>query len=186
MYITHDKIYIICKFDAGGRMETQMEYRVCSFTGHRQIKKEHEKALPCLLGRAIEYAYSKGCRAFLAGGAIGFDTAAAREVIRFRISKPDVRLVLVLPCVDQSRCWSAVQRDAYNHTLECADEVVYISDEYTEGCIKERNRKLAHDADILISYVSRTNSGSAQTVRMARELGKEIYNLYPSLDKNQK
>lgn len=160
-----------------------MEYRICSFTGHRQIKKEHEGALTGLIYRAIEYAYSKGCRTFLTGGAIGFDTVAAREVIRFRISNPDIRLVLVLPCANQSKHWTGTQRDAYNHTLRCADEVIYISDEYTDGCIKERNRKLAYDADILISYVSRTNSGSAQTVRIARKLGKEIYNLYPSLDK---
>ena len=161
-----------------------MEYRICSFTGHRQIKKEHEEALPALLSRAIEYAYSKGCRTFLTGGAIGFDTLAAREVIRFRISNPDARLVLVLPYVDQSRRWSDGQRNAYNHTLGCADEVIYISEEYTDGCIKKRNKKLAQDADILISYLSRTNSGSAQTVRMATGFGKEIYNLYPWLEKN--
>jgi len=33
------------------------------------------------------------------------------------------------------------------------------------------------DADMVISYVSRSNSGAAQTVRMAHALGKEVYNL---------
>lgn len=161
-----------------------MEMRVCSFTGHRQIKKEHEADLPALIHRAVEYAYSKGCRIYLAGGALGFDTYAAREVIRFRMTHPDVRLVLVLPCPEQAKRWTGSQQSSYNHTLECADEIIYVSEEYTDTCLKERNRKLAEDADIVISYVSRSNSGSAQTVRMALSLEKEVYNLYPSLDKN--
>ena len=161
-----------------------MEMRVCSFTGHRQIKKEHESALPNLIYRAVEYAYSKGCRTFLTGGALGFDTLAAREVIRFRMLHSDVRLVLVLPCPEQANRWSGTQQRSYNHTLECADEIIYVSEEYTPTCLKKRNHKLACDADMLISYVSRSNSGSAQTVRMALSLGREVYNLYPSLDRN--
>ena len=69
----------------------------CAFTGHRNIKEAHKKALPDLLSRAIFYAYEKGCRRFVTGGALGFDTYAAREVLRFRISHPDVSLVLFLP-----------------------------------------------------------------------------------------
>ena len=157
--------------------------KACSFTGHRQIKKEHIKELPELVARAINYAYVNGCRRFIAGGAIGFDTLAAREVIRFRMSHPDVSLLLFLPCIAQDNKWKSQQRKLYEYLLSEANEVVYVSEEYTDTCMKERNRKIAEEADILISYVGRTNSGAAQTVRMARELGREIYNLYPALDK---
>lgn len=156
---------------------------VCSFTGHRQIKYEHKKSLPNLLFRAISFAYSKGCRRFLTGGAVGFDTEAAREVIKFRISHPDVSLVLVLPYVNQSERWSDRQRDRYEYTLSEANEIIYVSEEYTDTCMKERNLRLAEEADVLIAYVARTKSGTGQTVRMAMAKGKEIYNLYPSLEK---
>ena len=158
--------------------------RACSFTGHRQIKFEHKKQLPSLLDRAISFAYSKGCRKFLTGGAVGFDTEAAREVIKFRISHPDISLVLVLPYINQSERWSDKQKEAYEYTLSMADEVIYVSEEYTDTCMKERNLRLAEEADILIAYVARDKSGSAQTVRMARSAGKEIYNLYPALEKD--
>ncbi len=156
---------------------------VCSFTGHRQIKTEHKRELANLLGKAIAYAYGKGVRTFMCGGAIGFDTYAAREVIKFRISHPDVSLVLVLPCVEQDKLWSERERDAYSYTLSVANEVIYTSDEYTKDCMQKRNYKLAEAADILISYVGASRSGAAQTVRMAEKLGREIYNLYPTLDK---
>jgi uncharacterized phage-like protein YoqJ len=159
--------------------------KACSFTGHRQIKREHEKELPNLVARAVKYAYEEGCRRFIAGGALGFDTLVAREVIKFRMHHPDVSLVLYLPCIAQDTKWKPQQKRLYEYLLSEADEVVYVSEEYTDGCMKERNRRIAEDADMLIAYVARTNSGAAQTVRMARELGREIYNLYPALERDK-
>lgn len=155
----------------------------CAFTGHRNIKESHKKELPGLLLRSIVYAYDKGCRRFVAGGALGFDTYAAREVLRFRISHPDVSLILFLPCPDQDAAWSVRQRDSYDYIISNADEVKYISESYDKSCMKRRNRAMAEECDIMISYVSRDYSGSAQTMRMAIALGKETYNLYPNLDK---
>jgi uncharacterized phage-like protein YoqJ len=129
----------------------------------------------------VKYAYDNGCRKFITGGAIGFDTLAAREIIKFRISHPDVSFILALPCVNQDENWSDGQKDAYSYTLSVADEVVYISEEYTPTCMKERNRYLVEEADILIAYASRFASGAGQTVRMAKSLGKQVYNLYTAL-----
>lgn len=155
----------------------------CSFTGHRQIPPECRTALTALVDRAIEYAYSEGYRTFMCGGALGFDTIAAKEVIRFRMTHSDVRLLLILPCVEQDANWSKIQKNAYNFTLESADEIVYTSDTYTKSCMSVRNRYLAENCDMLIAYVGRSNSGSAQTVRMAQRCGKRIYNLYQATQK---
>lgn len=154
----------------------------CAFTGHRQIKNEHKKKIIPLLVRAIEYAYSEGCRDFYAGGALGFDTLAAREVIRFRITHPDVRLILLLPCINQTERWSPAQVGFYDYVLSSADEVKYISEAYTDSCMRERNFALANAADIMIAYVGRGASGAAQTARFADNLGKTVYNLYPALE----
>ena len=155
----------------------------CSFTGHRRIKPEHMKKMPDLLTRAIKFAYSEGCRDFFSGGAVGFDTLAAREVIRFRISHPDVRLVMLLPCISQDERWSPSQRDAYSYVLKNADEVIYVSEDYTSDCMRKRNLVLAERCDVMISYVSYAKSGSAQTENMARRLEKRVYNLYPTLER---
>ncbi len=162
-----------------------MDYTSCAFTGHRQINPKHEKKLPDYILRSIAYAYSKGCKRFLAGGAIGFDTVVAKEVLKFRISHPDIALVLVLPCENQSEKWSRAQKEVYGYILSRADEIIYISGEYTPDCMRERNRYLAEHSDILISYVLRSNSGAAQTVRMAKGKSKEIYNLYSALEKEE-
>ena len=155
--------------------------KACSFTGHRTIKASHKDALPDLITRAIEYAYGKGCRKFFAGGALGFDTEAAIAVINYRKTHPDVTLTLLLPCFNQGEKWSEYQRNKYDYILNLADEVVYVSREYTPDCMRIRNQRLAEECDILIAYVQRSASGAGQTVRIASALGKEVYNLYPHL-----
>ena len=163
-----------------------LETKNCAFTGHRQIKNTHKAAMTDILARAINYAYSNGCRRFYSGGAIGFDTEAARAVLRFRISHPDVKLVMLLPCIEQDVRWSDRQRDSYEYILSCADEVRYISDEYNDTCMRRRNLALAEECDLMIAHVSMKNSGAAQTVRMAEQRGKTVYNLWPSLEEQNK
>ena len=162
-----------------------MKGMICSFTGHRSIAAEIRAELINLLSRAVEYAYNEGCRDFICGGALGFDTLAAREVIRFRMRHNDVRLILALPCIEQDLKWSEAQKSAYGFTLAAADEVIYTSDFYTKTCMAERNRFLAEKCDILIAYVLRMQSGAGQTLRMAEKLGKRTYNLYPTLYKGR-
>lgn len=158
-----------------------MEFNTCSFTGHRKINPEHLSGLRELLGRAVEYAYSLGVRSFFSGGAVGFDTLAARQVLRFRMTHPDVRLVMLLPCIAQSDGWSARQREDYEYILRCADEVVYVSEEYTRDCMKKRNAELVRRADMLVAYVSNMRTGSGQTLNFAKGAGIRVYNLYPTL-----
>ena len=156
---------------------------ICAFTGHRNIKYEHKARMADLLYRAINYAYEKGCRKFITGGALGFDTEAARQVLKFRINHPDVELILFLPCLDQDSSWTVGQQDSYGYILSAANEVRYVSDVYDKTCMKRRNQAMAEECDMMIAYVGRDRSGSSQTLRMARSLGKEAYNLYNELEK---
>ena len=157
----------------------------CAFSGHRTIKQSHRAKISSLIMRAIEYAYDEGCRTFYSGGAVGFDTLAAQQVIRFRMTHPDVRLILLLPCIDQDAKWTDGQKQMYSHLLREANEATYISDAYTDSCIKRRNEALAAVADIMICYLSRRSSGTGQTVALARSLGQRVYNLYPSLEEEK-
>ncbi len=156
-------------------------YSVCSFTGHRQIDAKREQKLRTMVLRAIEYTYQNGCRTYCCGGALGFDTMAALEVIKFRVLHPDVKFNLLLPCVNQDSAWTIEQRDRYEYILSEANHIEYVSDEYKQGCMRKRNARLAECADVVVAYCGRQNSGSAQTVRMAMNLGREVFNLYSAV-----
>ncbi len=152
----------------------------CSFTGHRQIAKEHSEILTDLTKRAIEYAYNNGCRKFYLGGALGFDTLAAKEVLAFSDEHPDAELHLLLPCHDQDAKWGDEDREVYKQILKRADSVEYVNKRYTSTCMKERNAALVERADMLVAYMGRSYSGAGQTVRKAKEKGIPVYNLYPT------
>ena len=94
----------------------------CSFTGHRVIFDEHYARLDSLLSRAIEYVYSEGCREFYTGGALGFDTMAAKKLIAYRMTHNDVRLIVVVPCENQAEKWSSKAKEVYDFILANADD----------------------------------------------------------------
>ena len=150
----------------------------CSFTGHRFIPKTHEKALESLLNRAIDYLYNEGIRDFYCGGALGFDTMAAKQLILKRMKNRDIKLILLLPCKNQDLKFSEIEKQMYSYILSSADEIVVLSEEYTPTCMKKRNKALVDACDVLVSYAFKKNSGASQTIRMAIEQGKTVYNLY--------
>lgn len=148
----------------------------CAFTGHRSLPEAFIKDIEDKLVRGIEYAYSLGIRDFYAGGAMGFDTCAARAVIKLRERLP-IRLCLVLPCRDQDARWSAYDSGEYRRILSLSDSAEYISDRYYSGCMAERNRRLIEYSDMLIAYVTRRSGGSFQTAGFASDKGIPVYNI---------
>ena len=109
-------------------METaKKRIQTCCFTGHRQLPSEEQAEIANRLERVIATLYQKGIRYYGAGGALGFDALAARTVIRLRESCPDMKLILVLPCLTQTRGWKSEDVTEYERIKAQADKVVYTS-----------------------------------------------------------
>lgn len=153
-----------------------MKAKTCCFTGHRRLpgnQKEIEKRLE----EAILSLIQSGYLYFGAGGALGFDSLCAKTVLRLRQSYPKIKLILVLPCVSQANRWPATDRAVYRETIEQADKVVYISQEYTRDCMFKRNRHLVDYSSACICYQVKQTGGTAYTVEYARKHGLRIINL---------
>ena len=86
-------------------METEMKAITCCFTGHRQISPEIMPTLATELESVLLRLIGDGFRFFCAGGALGFDTLAAETVLHLKMQYPQIRLILVLPCHEQTRGW---------------------------------------------------------------------------------
>lgn len=153
---------------------------VC-FTGHRNAASTGVSLYPRLIQLITEYI-KLGTTDFYTGGAIGFDTLAARAVLYFKEQPAysHIRLHLVLPCCseDQTRRWTSTQRAEFQDILSKADDVIYITNgHYYDGCLRDRNKKLIELADACICYCNDMRSGTGQTVRMAQNKGIFIDNL---------
>ncbi len=159
----------------------------CFFTGHRFIADDQVEPLCQLLLRCILDRYAEGVRYFVNGGALGFDLLSARTVALLkREHTPDIKLILALPCRDQTARWSGVHGAAdflrqYHEVKGQADAVLYIRDFYEDGCMRERNQYMADRCGRCIAYWNgSTRGGTAQTVRMAQKRGIPLWNLYPT------
>ncbi|MDY5008749.1 SLOG family protein [Candidatus Allofournierella merdipullorum] len=152
-------------------MKENFKEKTCCFTGHRVIPT---RALPRLveeLKQTLRRLIGEGVRYFGVGGALGFDTLAAETVLRLKGEYPSVRLILVLPCRDQTRGWKAADARRYRDILSRADKVVYTAERYSPGCMHRRNRHLVENSSVCVAYCTRETGGSAYTAEYARQRG---------------
>ena len=155
----------------------------CCFTGHRTIPPAVREELTAILDRRLQALYDVGFVEFRAGGAIGFDTLAAERVLALRERHPDCRLVLMLPCRDQSKYWNKAQQAHYDALLEKADRVIYVREHYTPDCMHARNRALVDGSDLCIAYLTENRGGTLYTCSYALKQGVLLRNLYDELQK---
>ena len=130
------------------------------FTGHRMIRQSLLPQVRERLAEELAFAYSNGYRTFLCGGARGFDTLAAQEILRFRETQQDVRLVLVIPCADQASRWTVSERKLWQSIKECADDVCVLSETYYAGCMQARNRFMVDRSTMCLCWMTRFEGGT--------------------------
>lgn len=153
---------------------------VCCFTGHRDISYAHMEEVLSRLTEAVDRLYRKGIHTFLVGGARGFDTLAAIQLINLRRHLyPQLKLVLVRPCPGQSDRWLPREKVLYDTIRREADLDILLSDHYYNGCMQARNAFMVDHSCHLLAYVTRSTGGSYQTVNLARKKGISMENLAP-------
>ncbi len=158
----------------------------CCFTGHRIIRSEDIDTIKNNLKRAVASLYKGGIRRFISGGAIGFDTLASRAVLSAREEFPDILLVLALPCREQDRLWNAAQKAEYAEILGSADEVIYVSENYSPECMLRRNRYMVDRSSAAVVYIQYPRGGTVYTVNYALDSGLKVINILDNTeaDKN--
>ncbi len=149
---------------------------VC-FTGHRNIPESQVDKTKRLLIAAITGLFDSGNYRFCTGGALGFDTLAAQAILEFKTYHPNIKLILFLPHKRQSKHWSANNKETYNSILNSADEIIYLSESYTAGCMFKRNRALVDNSHICVCYLTEKKGGTYYTVSYAKSKGHPIINI---------
>lgn len=148
--------------------------KCCCFTGHRRVPELEGLWIRRQLRERMTELYQEGVDTFIAGGALGFDTMAAQEVVRMRDKGAyPFRLVLALPYPGQEAGWPPQNISTYQGLLRTADEAIYLSDFYEEDCLLRRNRYMVDNSSCCICYLTtkRGRGGTVYTVKYAMRAG---------------
>ncbi|HMM06504.1 MAG TPA: SLOG family protein [Clostridiales bacterium] len=148
----------------------------CCFTGHRKLPKEKIGQVIKRLYYEVEYLIERGVTTFISGGALGFDQLAASLMIAKKEMGQEIRLIFVLPCKNQEKLWSVDQKKLYHNLLIEADEIIYISEEYHEGCMKKRNCFMVDHSSYCVCAQLRSFGGTWQILKYAKQQGLTVIN----------
>lgn len=149
----------------------------CCFTGHRNLPQDKYEDIKESTRREVIKLINKGVRYFGAGGALGFDTLAAQVVLELKEIYPDIKLILVLPCYNQTAKWNREDIEMYELIKSQCDKFVYTSKEYDSQCMFRRNKHLVDNSNYCICYLKRLKGGTAFTVNYAKQNHLEIINI---------
>ena len=168
--------------------EGMTRLNACCFTGHRTIPDELLDAVREKLRHAIRLLASCGFQYFVCGGALGFDMLAEQILLEEAENDGRIKLVLALPCRDQTGKWlktgsggTELLRE-YMRIKAAASAIIYVTDFYKDGCMRERNQFMVDNSSFCVAYYNGSvRSGAGQTYRMAVRGGLKIYNIHDAI-----
>lgn len=155
-------------------MRKNIREQTCCFTGHRTIPQGQRPYIIQHLETVLHSLIRRGIRYFGSGGARGFDLMAADAVLQLKKEYPHIKLIMVLPCRNQTYGWSWENIQHYEHVLSQADKVVYVQEHYSVGCMQKRNRHLVDNSSVCVAYCTKNTGGTAYTMGYARIKGIHI------------
>lgn len=158
-------------------MQMPQKDTVCCFTGHRIIDENKSAAVFEKLYLTVKFLADEGITTFISGGAIGFDTMAAKAVLKLRETNKNVQLIVIIPCRDQHKRWHPSNIRTYEEILAVCDEVICLNDRYCTGCMHQRNRIMVDLSSVCVAYFDGHSGGTAYTVNRAKDQGLRIINL---------
>lgn len=158
-------------------MQITSPIRAVGFTGHRDLSPSQTELAANKLRKTIDELIDLGATDFYAGGALGFDTIAARAVLARKNSGANIRLHLLLPFPGQEKSWSMANRSAYKAIFDQADSAEFFCDKYVPGVYHLRDRAIVERSDLIVAYLNKESGGTAYTVSLAQKLDRKIINL---------
>ena len=126
-----------------------MRAKTCCFTGHRSLNGAEKLTVGVRLRKTIKELVKQGVVFYGAGGALGFDTLAAQTVLDMKKEYPQLRLILVLPCEDQTRGWRSEDIAVYENIKRRSDKVAYVSKEYKAHIVPSEYLHRVADLEII-------------------------------------
>ena len=158
---------------------SELKRKTCCFTGHRNIPTEKIQEIAEMTAEEIHrLVINYGVNIFCVGGAIGYDTLAAKVLFNIRETAfPNVKVALIYPFDGFSNGWRKEQQDEYETLLPQYDKTICACNKPCREAFLVRDRLLVDCSAFCIAYCTRNYGGTAYTVRYAEQHGISVRNI---------
>jgi len=158
-----------------------MRQWTCCFTGHRILPMDQMKEIERRTAQEVRRLVNKhNVRFFGVGGAIGYDTLAAKVLFRLRETEfPHIKIILVYPFETFTDRWTPTQKAEYKKLFPQYDKRVCMCSQSLTAAYLTRDRHLVEGSAYCICYCTRNFGGTAYTVKYAIQKGLQIRNVAP-------
>ncbi|MBQ9845411.1 MAG: DUF1273 family protein [Oscillospiraceae bacterium] len=153
-----------------------MKKTSCCFTGHRDMPKDLLPIRKRLKAEIIS-AIDKGYTDFYVGGAIGFDTLAAKVLLELRMEGYSIKVHLIYPFDGFTDKFPAKDKAVYDTLLPKFDTVTCASKARGKEGFYKRNRCLVDVSSHCIAYMTKEQGGTAYTFNYAISQGCTVINI---------
>ncbi len=171
----------------------QKHLNVC-FSGHRpnKLPDAGDLSQPAMnavyhdLLIMIDNAVTEGKSNFIHGMMSGFDIIAAEAVLEIKKKHPHIRLISVLPFIENffmTKEWYGDWARRATEVYKESDCRVCLAKSYYPQVYYDRNKWMIEHSSLLICYQSSGKGGTAYTVNSAEKNGVPVINLALYRDK---
>ncbi|WP_081332906.1 SLOG family protein [Eisenbergiella tayi] len=161
-----------CCFAGGGLQ--QLSY------GYDRKKPDCAQLKEMLYQIILKLVLEERVTRFLSGMTLGLDEIFAELVLEIKGQYPQVSLECVIAYEEQHIHWTVSQRKKYFEILENCDKEITLQGIYTEDCRRKWNRYVVDISGSMLAVWDNDNrSRTGQTVRYAREAGRNIIRIHP-------
>lgn len=154
-----------------------LKSRSCCFSGHRRLPEDQKAAIMASTEEKVRELIGGGINRFLMGGAVGYDMEVAKLLFHIKNECPDIGVVLIYPFDGYTDRWNDAQKAEYAELLPKYDEVIKASERSGRDAYLLRNRMLVDSSAVCIAYCRKQRSGTAYTVKYAKERGLDVVNV---------
>jgi len=158
----------------------------CCFTGLRPQKlnfKENSEKYNIIISKCEKYIIQLIKRYnvtnFISGMALGWDSWCAEKVLKLKHTYPNISLECAIPCLNQDKYWSELDKHRYAEILSKADNILQLQEKYTPDCMLKRNRYMVDKCLYVLALWDKQNGGTTNTIKYALEKERRIIIINP-------
>lgn len=145
--------------------------RKCCGFGHRELYVDIKNRMEAVLIDLIE---NRNVSVFYTGGMGDFDNTFSAVVRGLKKQYSDIEIVLVKPYFTND---INKNKEYYQLNYDCVILPTELMGVYYKNAIKQRNRWMIDNSDIVVTCIYRDFGGAYEAEKYASKVGKEIINL---------